>query len=90
FLHGHHEIRMLKGQRLRRLGDCRRFARGKESHAVALGFRENLFRKTRKWTIVVRKNTNFLVHRIHRRNRNASPPGRQSPKGLIDGKRNQP
>ena len=31
-----------------------RFARGKGSHAEALSFRENLFRKTRKWTIVVR------------------------------------
>ncbi len=41
-------------KRLRRLGGCRRFARGKGCHAEVLNHRENLCEKTRKWTIVVR------------------------------------
>ena len=38
----------LKCERLRRLGGCRRFARGEQHHAEVLCLGENLFRKTRK------------------------------------------
>ena len=46
---------MRKSQRLRRLGGCRRFARREQHHAETLCLGDNLFRKTRKWTIVVRE-----------------------------------
>jgi Tfp pilus assembly protein PilN len=46
--------------------------------------------KSLKWNHESHEKTRNFSPQNTQKKQNASPPGRQSPKGLIDGKRNKP